>query len=127
MAKRTRKSIVNKLDDLCRQIIRLRDGGVCQWCGKSVTGKDAQCSHVRSRKYYNTRWSLQNLKLLCASCHFKWHDDPTAGAAWFSEKFPARQAWIDEARKETTGTIRDSDLLQIESELKQKLVELKSE
>ena len=124
MRKRTRKNIIKSLDDLTRKIVIARDGGRCQWCKKAVEGVQAQCSHVRSRKYYNTRWALPNVKLLCASCHFKWHDDPTAGVDWFNATFPDRHNWIDEMRRRGLDTYRDSDLIDIETGLKQKLKEI---
>ena len=122
--KRSRKNIVKSLDDLTRRIVLKRDEGVCQWCGKSVTGRDAQCSHVRSRKYYETRWALSNVKLLCASCHFKWHDNPLEAGKWFDKTFPARAEWILEQKRQSPKTWRDPDLLELESELKQKLKEI---
>lgn len=121
--KRSRKSIVSSLDMLTRQLVIKRDKSQCQWCGKKVQGKDAQCSHVRSRKYYATRWDLNNVKLLCAACHFRWHDDPTAGGLWFASAYPERLALIDEARRRPVVTYRDSDLMDIEDTLKELLNE----
>ena len=125
--KRSRKNIIKKLDDLVRLIVRLRDEDTCQWCKRTVYGKDSQVSHVRSRKYYATRWALSNVKLLCAKCHFRWHDNPIEAAAWFDSAFPARRSWILEAGRTPICVYRDSDLIEIEAALKAKLKELSDE
>jgi hypothetical protein len=125
--KRSRKNIIKKLDDLVRMIIRLRDEDTCQWCSRKVFGKDSQVSHVRSRKYYSTRWALSNVKLLCAKCHFRWHDNPIEAAAWFDSKFPARRSWILEEGRKPICVFRDSDLIEIETNLKNKLAELQND
>lgn len=118
----SRKAIINRLDSLVRKIVRLRDDSQCQWCGKLVSGYDAQTSHVNSRQFYATRWALPNVKLLCGRCHAKWHDKPVEALRWFNEKFPERQNWIEHYKYEMK-TWRDSDLLELEAELKTKLKE----
>jgi|GEM_PF-2143814 len=123
--KRTRKGLVKALDDIIREIVRVRDDHQCQWCGKTVKGFDSQVSHIVSRKYYAVRWDLLNVILKCASCHFKWHDDPTAGAEWFKNKFRARWEYL-----QTAGRLRkfkDYELAELLEDLKKKLVELKTE
>lgn len=65
--KKTLKSITNKLDNVVRKIVRLRDE-VCVTCGFNDT---LQVSHYISRTHISTRWSLVNCNLQCASCHLR--------------------------------------------------------
>ena len=71
--KPTRKSLTNKLDKLFREVIYIRDRGVCRKCG---SGQNLQCAHIYSRRFRNTRWCPDNALLLCAKCHFWAHDRP---------------------------------------------------
>jgi len=66
-----KSTIRNKLDKLCSEIVRKR--GKCERCGRKA---DLQCCHIFSRTYNNTRWDLENLLCLCASCHFWSHKNP---------------------------------------------------
>ena len=43
-----------------------RVGGNCEWCGKSVSGRDATVDHIDGDKANN---ALDNLALLCRSCN----------------------------------------------------------
>ena len=124
MGKMTRKGLVKKLDDLIRKACLIRDDNQCQWCGSK---SNLQLSHVRSRKFYETRWELGNVKILCAGCHFRWHENPVEADAWFDGKFPARRQWILELKKRPVGTWRDSDLLAIKETLERKINELENE
>lgn len=120
----SRKSTIKKLDDLTRKACLIRDDNQCQWCGSK---SNLQLSHVRSRKYYDTRWELSNVKILCAGCHFRWHENPVEADAWFDGKFPSRRAWILELKRSSPRTWRDSDLKEVETGLNQKIKELKNE
>src|SRR5689334_19833411 len=88
--KRSRKMVkAIHLDALCRQLVFARDEHTCQWCGR----KDGKLdwAHITSRRYYITRWFLPNSLVLCAGCHFIWHQHPLLGASWFVTKFPERR------------------------------------
>ena len=50
-----------------------RHRGFCQACG---SGHQLQCANIISRKYSNTRTSLDNAFCLCASCHRIFTDNP---------------------------------------------------
>jgi len=90
-----RRRIIKRLDNLVREVVRLRDDNTCQRCGKRVEGSDSQPSHVipKGRCLY-LRWDLLNVKLLCMACHRWWHLNPIAAAEWFKAKFPARYAYV---------------------------------
>lgn len=81
------KSWRKALDDLCRRATFARDHHRCVKCGK---GTGLQWSHVRSRRYLSTRWSMYNVKTLCAGCHLWWGQNPLAASEWFSKTFPER-------------------------------------
>ena len=94
MAKRNpRKTLENKLDKLCREVIRIRDNKTCQKCGKGYDKMD--CSHVIPRGNKRLRWDLKNLKQLCSRCHiWWWHDSPLEARRWFKDKFPDRYQYL---------------------------------
>jgi len=124
MKKPSRKTTIKKLDDLCRKACLIRDDSTCQWCGSK---ERLQLSHVRSRRFYETRWELANTKILCAGCHLKWHENPVEADNWFDSKFPARRSWILDLKQSGPRTWRDSDLKEIEQMLLQKIQELENE
>ena len=76
------------------------------------------------------RWDLLNLILLCKSCHGEFDSNPAMGMRWFQEAFPARFGYIADLKirsksgEQRTKIWRDSDLLEIELVLKEKLEEL---
>ena len=95
--KTPRRKLIDKLDEICRLKVKERDKGICQHCGKKVSGCDAHCSHVipKSRGYV-LRWDLLNLKLLCFHCHINWfHKSPLESGKWFKNKFPERWEHIE--------------------------------
>lgn len=67
----------NKLDRLCSLIVRGK--GKCERCGSR---ENLQCCHIFSRIYNATRWLLENLLCLCASCHFFFHKNPVLFGEW---------------------------------------------
>lgn len=100
-----------KLEDLCKQIIRLRDKDTCQKCGKYVNPGDV--SHVvpKSRSSY-LRYDLLNLKLLCRACHlYWWHKDILGAFEWFENKFPERYNYLkaheNDYKKWTVEELKD--------------------
>ncbi len=82
--KGARRATLRELDDLCRRLVRARDGGKCRHCGG--TDRQLQTCHVFPKsKYRSVRHDLDNLFLGCAHCHMNWwHKDPLGeGAAWW--------------------------------------------
>lgn len=72
MRKPTRKSMTNKLDKICSELVRMNP---CAKCGEVQYDK-LQCAHIFSRTYRSVRWNPLNLLSLCASCHFWAHKNP---------------------------------------------------
>lgn len=69
-----------KLDALCRSLVMMRDGRKCVRCGSTEW---VQWSHVYTRRILCMRWNTLNSKVLCASCHRWWHDNPAEAAMWW--------------------------------------------
>lgn len=136
MPKLKRKAFSRWLDDLCKAVVKVRDGFTCQCCNRYVghDPRNCQWSHVHSRTATFTRWDLINAMTLCAKCHMWWHFHPTDGAAWFAEKFPSRNEYLSSPvpdghggtipRKNKTGSLPDEFFLKTETFLLEKAVEL---
>ena len=77
----------------CR-IVHARDKGVCRFCGQSKAKMDASHCLPRSRGW---RYAVDtaNIILLCSTCHRRWHDEPTWGAAMLRENCPDVAQYID--------------------------------
>ena len=98
--KPTKKSLRNKLDKLVKQIVRKRKK--CQHCGRS-RGIQLQTAHIFSRKYLGLRWNLDNVLLLCASCHFWAHSNTILFAEWVKEYLgEEKYQLLKEARNQIT-------------------------
>lgn len=87
---KTIKCLKNKLWEVTKQYVRLRDHNTCQKCGKY--SPKGHTSHVIPKARGNVyRFNLDNLKLLCYWCHKGWwHACPTESGEWFKKKFPER-------------------------------------
>ena len=126
--KTSRQKAVKRLDDLARQIVRLRDEDTCQRCGKKVYGSDSQPSHVIPRRQsLFLRWDLLNLKVLCNPCHRWWHLNPLEAGAWFATKWPARTQYLMEHKQRPLATWYKRDFEVAENRLNEKLNDLKGE
>ena len=112
----TKTSIKRKCDTLFSKIVR--SAGVCDWCGKSSSQVQLQCSHVISRKYLKLRWDENNACPLCASCHMKWHSHPIQAMEWFKQKYPARYEYLQDAKIGTHKMTLD-DYKELYNNLKQ--------
>lgn len=118
MPKTKRKRLIDQLDILAKKAAKLRDGNICQKCGKYVEGANAHGSHVVPVSAgMKLRWDLQNIKTMCFHCHMNWwHKDPRKASEWFKEKFPERDAYLDANRGIAKYSIQD--LERIKEDLK---------
>ena len=73
---------LDPLDKLFSQLVRLRDGGICQYCGK----KGTQTSHFHSRRKRSTRLDLDNACWLCFSCHRFLDEHPNKHTEFFKKR-----------------------------------------
>ncbi len=74
MRKKSRKSLIKKLDTVFSEYIRRRTAdhkGIveCFTCGKKDHWKKMQCGHFQSRKHYSTRWNEDNCQVQCVGCN----------------------------------------------------------
>jgi len=74
MAKKsTRKRLIDKLDKIFSQYIKLRESknhnSECFTCGKVDHWKKLQNGHFMSRKHLSTRWDETNCQVQCAGCN----------------------------------------------------------
>jgi len=116
-----RKQLIKQLDNLSKDVVRKRDGNICQHCGKFVEGSNRHVSHVIPVSAgHKLRWEPLNMKVLCYRCHLSWwHKNPMRAYEWFSIKFPDRWEYL----KEQEG-IRKFSLQELEDlavELKKQL------
>lgn len=67
-------SLMNKLDAVFSEFIRLRDTRddgtfVCISCGRILPYEQADCGHYINRKHMSTRFSEKNCNAQCRSCN----------------------------------------------------------
>ena len=72
--KHSRKYLVKKLDKIFSEYVRKKNMDKneeveCYTCGKKYHWKKIQCGHFQSRKFYSTRWELDNCRPQCYSCN----------------------------------------------------------
>lgn len=93
-SKSKRAKLTKQLDALCRKAVEKLDDR-CQWCGT----QDGQwhTSHVYAKGVGASwrRFDLVNVKRLCATCHRRWHENPTDSGNWFVDTFPRRDAYLE--------------------------------
>lgn len=120
--KPSRSKLKKDLDKLVKDYVKVRDNYTCQWCGKVVSGKSCQGSHVFSVGSCSLlQFEPLNIKVLCAYCHRRrWHSSPPEAMAWFGKKFPERLAILEEL-KLTAQKKSTYELQMMIEEYKQKL------
>lgn len=75
-----RRATTKELDDLCREVVFLRDGNRCRRCGRE--GR-LDWAHVYSRRYQSLRHDPMNSLVLCRDCHMNfWHHRPAEAVLW---------------------------------------------
>ena len=122
--KRSRKNIVKSCDDLVRILLRSKQENCCEYCGVKVEGRNSQVHHIRSRKWYASRWDLRNLVLLCAVHHRQYHDG-VIGKDWFKENYPLCWEWLEKQKQAPVKPWKDWELIEIENNLKQAIEDMK--
>jgi 5-methylcytosine-specific restriction endonuclease McrA len=103
--KPSRSKIKKELDKLVKDYVKERDGHICQHCGKKVSGKSCQGSHVFSVGSCSVlQFEPLNIKTLCGHCHLWWHSTPIESGQWFEQKFPERLAQLNVLKQSKTKT-----------------------
>ena len=82
------KGIDGKLDDAWSELVKLRAGCQCEYCGKT---SPLNSHHIFSRSNRSVRWDVQNGICLCVAHHtfsssFSAHKTPTEFTIWLIEK-----------------------------------------
>lgn len=68
--------------------VRMRDGNICQNCGK---GPNTECAHIFGRARKSVRWDMMNAVALCHWCHKYFTANPVTFydslLEWYGEGF----------------------------------------
>ena len=97
---------LDPLDRLFSRYIRLRDGGICQRCGKYVgVTQGLHCAHFHGRANRNTRWDDRNCVALCYGCHLYFHAYPLEFTEFFKARLGEQAFEMLRARAQETGKI----------------------
>ena len=123
MAKKfNKKAFKLWLDNLCKIVVKTRDGYQCRKCKKLIIDiYNCQWCHVRSRKSNILRWDLFNTFTLCGTCHAFAHDNPNEGWSWISDGI---HDYLQEKMNQPTTTWREVDFLKVEYALLEKAIDL---
>lgn len=78
-----------------------RDKYICQRCGRDGRQYQIHGSHVFSEGGHpSLSADIENIKSLCAQCHFWWHENPAESFMWFQKKFPERYIYLCKQSKQ---------------------------
>jgi len=79
------------IDTLFSKLVRLRTGGVCEWCGKAADFKEMECSHFHSRRKQITRYDPENACGLHVACHRFLGEHPNIHADFFRKRLGSQK------------------------------------
>ena len=90
--------MTRRLDNVSREICKLRVGFVCQKCGEQGTSSTIEWAHIEARKHKAIRWNENNSLALCNSqinnCH-RWFDvTRSVPMKWLMETYPEKWEWL---------------------------------
>ena len=113
---------LDPLDRLFSRYIRLRDGGICQRCGKYVgLTQGLHCAHFHSRRHQNTRYDPDNAIALDFGCHQYLDSHPIEKIEFFKARLGEQAFDLLRARANEVGR---PDKKAIELWLKKELKEV---
>ena len=69
-----KKRMKKLLDKKWAELVKLRAGYRCEWCGKKSERLNSH--HIFSKRNTSTRWIPENGVCLCVGCHFRAHQEP---------------------------------------------------
>lgn len=118
--KDTTKKLSDQCDELCRQIVRLRDKGICRNCGKEGT----DTAHIHGRANKSTRWYTVNLIYLCNPCHEWFGDHDTAWKEFVLINLEADQLIKLAQKRQMLFRVNEISLGEIKAGLEQELAVL---
>jgi len=112
--KSRRKLIEDEIEFLCKTYIKKRDQHTCQWCKNKVSGRNEQWSHIIPKGSDSfLRWHPLNTKVLCLSCHRKWHNSPLEATEWFNKKYPGRYKYLKKIHNTNHNNFKINDIEEI--------------
>ena len=74
---------IRQADKLFSEYMRKKIGG-CEVCLRDSS--TLQVSHFYGRRHENTRFSEENVDILCFSCHQNFHENPAVYTDWKKAK-----------------------------------------
>lgn len=118
-----RKRLIKQLDSLSKEVVRKRDGNICQYCGKWCEGSNRHVSHVIPVSAGSRlRWDPLNMKVLDYHHHINWwHKNPIRAQEWFIRVFPDRWKYLDEQDRLGSKKFSLQELEDLVEELKAQL------
>ena len=93
---------LDKLDILFSKYIRLKAGGVCEYCGQAKT---LQCSHFHGRRKRSVRWDEENCSALCFSCHLYLGENPYMHTEFFRKRLGSERFELLNIRANTIARL----------------------
>ena len=87
---RQRKGIDKKLDDAWSELVKLKAGNKCEYCGADRKVKQLHSHHIYTRSNKAGRWNVSNGVALCAGHHvlsssFSAHKTPVEFTRWLDK------------------------------------------
>ena len=126
-----RARMTDRLDELCRDIVRLIHKDVCYKCHRAVSGANSHPHHIvaKQKGASQRRFDMLNLVLLCFRCHRLWHDSPTEVIPWYetTKMYQTRDLYLDKYRWGKPAPITDAEMEALIVEYKAKRKELQDE
>ena len=107
-------------DRLFSRLVKLRDGGICQCCGKI----GSQTSHFHSRRKRSTRYDLDNAIWVCFGCHRYLDENPYQHTEFFKKRLGSQAFEELNIRAER---IVKTDREQVRKDLREKIKILETE
>lgn len=108
------KGIDKRLDEAWSELVKLRAGMKCEYCGKTTT---LNSHHIYSRSKRSTRWLPENGICLCVAHHyfssgFSAHKTPLEFIEWLTQK--KGEEFIDRLKIKANSTLK---LMKFEKEM----------
>ena len=129
--KSKRERMTDRLDELCRDIVRLIHKNRCYKCGLYIQGMNSHPHHIvaKGKGASWRRFDLLNIILLDFKHHRLWHDNPTEAMPWWESThlYRVRNDYLDKYRGGKPAKITDDEMESLIVEYETKRTELENE
>src|SRR3990167_389776 len=112
---KSKKPTKKEADKLFSLLIRKR--GKCERCNSKF---NLQCAHIISRRYFSTRFDIENAIPLCQRCHFFYTYHPIEWENWIINRIGNKR--FQELKRKALS-LKRIDYKELINELKRKLDE----